>query len=71
MQHEKRNMAVSSLIADNAFTVKALYRLGFAWPVVSENCIQRSIRALLRLGFFDRRRHGPGPGHRQTGGRRQ
>ena len=66
MQDEKRNMAVSSLIAynshddtqrpieaDNAFTVKTLYRLGFAWPIVSEDYIRCSVKALLQLGFFD------------------
>ena len=66
MQDEKRNMAVSNLISynthdtaqqpidlDNSFTVKALYRLGFSWPIVSEDYIERSVRMLLQLGFFE------------------
>ena len=67
LQDEKRNMAVSSLITynthdltqrpvqeDNSFTVKAHYRLGFSWPIVSEEYIQRSVNAILQLalGFF-------------------
>ena len=66
LQEEKRNMAVSPLISyhthdtsqrpiesDNSFTVKALYRLGFSWPIVSEDYIERSVKSLLQLGFFD------------------
>lgn len=62
----KRNMIVSPLISydphdktqrfvltDNSFTVKALYRLGFSWPLVNKNYIERSIDALITLGFFD------------------
>ena len=65
MQDEKSNMAVSTLIfynthengqkqieADNSFTVKALYRLGFFWPIVSEEYIRLFIRSMLQLGFF-------------------
>lgn len=64
---EKRNMEISSLIAylnngssnrrfvgwDNSFTVKALYRLGFAWPLTGEKYIERAVNALYTLGFFD------------------
>ena len=51
---EKNNMEVSSLIVylnsgkanryyvgwDNKFTIKALYRLGFAWPLTGERYIE-------------------------------
>lgn len=64
---EKRNMEISSLIAylnngsrnrhfvgwDNSFTVKALYHLGFAWPLTGEKYIERAVNALYTLGFFD------------------
>jgi thioester reductase-like protein len=62
---EKRNMDISSLIAylnngsrryvahDNAFTVKALYRLGFSWHLTDMAYIRRAINALSTLGFFD------------------
>lgn len=63
---ETRNMEISSLIAymndgktnrryvgwDNSFTVKALYRLGFAWPLTGEKYIEKAVNALSTLGFF-------------------
>ncbi len=63
---ETRNMEISSLIAymnsgkanrryvgwDNEFTVKALYRLGFAWPLTDEKYIHKAVKALATLGFF-------------------
>jgi hypothetical protein len=39
----------------NAFTVKALYRLGFSWPVITPGYIERAIMAMNGLGFFDLR----------------
>ena len=64
---EKRNMEISSLISylsagsserrfvgwDNSFTIKALYRLGFAWPLTGEKYIKQAVNALYTLGFFD------------------
>jgi hypothetical protein len=63
---ESRNMEISSLIAymnsgksnrryvgwENTFTIKALYRLGFAWPLTDEKYIHRAVKALATLGFF-------------------
>ncbi len=37
----------------NAYTVKALYRLGFSWPVITPEYIERAIRAMAGFGFFD------------------
>ena len=68
LKDEKRNMLVSSLLSydssdstrvsafigsDNSFTVKALYRLGYRWPVVDFSYLKRSIESLVTLGFFD------------------
>lgn len=64
---ETRNMEISSLIAymnsgksnrryvgwDNSFTVKSLYRLGFAWSLTDEKYIEQAVNALSTLGFFD------------------
>lgn len=64
---ETRNAEISSLIAymnsgkanrryvgwENHFTVKALYRLGFSWPLTGERYIRRAVDALSTLGFFD------------------
>ena len=66
LSDEKRNMEISSLIAymnsgksnrryvgwDNSFTIKALYRLGFSWPLTSEKYIEQAVNALSTLGFF-------------------
>ena len=59
---EKNNMEVSSLIVylnsgkanryyvgwDNKFTIKALYRLGFAWPLTGERYIEQAVNALSK-----------------------
>ncbi|MGN0163217.1 MAG: amino acid adenylation domain-containing protein, partial [Candidatus Ornithomonoglobus sp.] len=64
---EKHNMEISSLVSyrssgsisrryvgwDNSFTVKALYHLGFSWPLTAEEYIKRAVNALYTLGFFD------------------
>ncbi len=67
LKDEQMNMKISSLISydssdggehrfigsENKFTIKVLYRLGFAWPLISENYLQRAIEALSTLDFFD------------------
>ncbi len=67
LSDEQMNMKISSLIsynssdgeqhrfigADNTFTVKVLYRLGFAWPLTDENYVDRAIEALSTLDFFN------------------
>ena len=67
MKDESKNMAVSSLISydsssgeshafilsDNSFSVKALYRLGYKWPITDRRYLERSIESLATLGFFD------------------
>jgi amino acid adenylation domain-containing protein len=42
------------LEAVNQFTTNVLYRLGFKWPVTSERYIQKAVKALDGLGFFDK-----------------
>ncbi|MDY6392062.1 MAG: amino acid adenylation domain-containing protein [Bacilli bacterium] len=67
MADETKNMDVSSLISynssdvvtreyilsDNAFSVKALYRLGYKWPITDAKYLARSISSLSTLGFFE------------------
>jgi len=38
--------------SDSTFTTKALYRLGFAWPLISSEYLRKMVRALIELGFF-------------------
>lgn len=65
---EKRSMLVSGLLTysssdsrlrryiktDNTFSIKALYRLGFKWPITDEAYLMRVMESLDSLGFFDR-----------------
>lgn len=67
MKDEEKQMDVSCLISynssdtvtrdlilsDNTFTIKALYRLGYRWPITEENYLDRSILSLDTLGFFE------------------
>ncbi len=38
--------------ADDAYTVKALYRLGFSWPIISDGYIDKAFKTLKSLRFF-------------------
>ena len=66
LSNDEKSMEVSALISYrendaehraiesvNNFTVKALYKLGFSWPLINEDYISRAINALITLGFFD------------------
>ena len=67
MKDESKQMDVSCLISydssdgstrdyilsDNSFTIKALYRLGYRWPITEEKYLDRSISSLATLGFFE------------------
>ena len=68
MADEKKNMLVSSLISysssdnhthsfitsSNEFTNKALYHLGYKWPITDKEYLKKSIESLATLGFFER-----------------
>ncbi len=43
---------VHQIESDCLFTTKALYRLGFAWPLVNKDYLQKMIRILIDLGLF-------------------
>jgi len=40
--------------SDDSFTVKALYRLGFAWPLISDKYLEKMVKTLIELGFFSK-----------------
>ena len=42
--------------SDNRYTVKALYRLGFSWPIIDIDYIDRAIRSLETFRFFGNRK---------------
>ena len=66
MNDDKKNMLVSSLISyassdallhkfiltDNTFSVKALYRLGYKWPITDKAYLMRIIESLDSLNYF-------------------
>ena len=37
---------------DDTYTIKALYRLGFSWPIISEDYIDKAFKALKTMRFF-------------------
>lgn len=41
------------LMADNRFSVEALYRLNYKWPITDDAYLENAIRALDTLGFFE------------------
>lgn len=68
LENEDKNELISGLIAylssdaevgsvyidaDNSFTTKALYRLGFKWPMPDGIYLRNALKALSTLGFFD------------------
>ena len=68
MTDAKKSMIVSTLLnynssdnlshefiqGDPAYTVKALYRLGYRWPITDFEYLIRAIKSLDSLGFFER-----------------
>ncbi|MDO4219366.1 MAG: amino acid adenylation domain-containing protein [Synergistaceae bacterium] len=38
---------------DNKFTTNILYRLGFSWPLPSDDYLERAIRSLLTIDYFE------------------
>ena len=68
MQDPQKNMLVSSLLSystsdnlehkfiqsDQTFSIKALYRLGYHWPITDFKYLIKAFEALITLGFFDR-----------------
>ena len=67
MNDEKKNDLVSILFSYNLdakkktvfigydcrFTTKILYRINFRWPIITEDYIEKSLLALMNLGYFD------------------
>ncbi|MBQ7064979.1 MAG: amino acid adenylation domain-containing protein [Firmicutes bacterium] len=68
MASDDGQMMVSSLIAysssdkhlheyiltDNSFSIKALYRMGYKWPITDDHYLMRVIEALDSLDFFSK-----------------
>ena len=44
----------SYILTDNSFTIKALYRLGYKWPITDKEYLIKAIQSLISLEFFER-----------------
>ena len=44
----------SYILTDNSFTIKALYRLGYKWPITDREYLVKAIKSLIGLEFFER-----------------
>lgn len=67
LSDEKKNEAVSILISynggeskktiflgyENQFTTKALYRINYRWPIITEDYIEKAIETIMKLGYFN------------------
>ena len=48
------NHSRSYILTDNSFTIKALYRLGYKWPITDQEYLVKAIKSLISLEFFER-----------------
>ena len=48
------NHTHSYILTDNSFTIKALYRLGYKWPITDKDYLIKAIKSLISLEFFER-----------------
>ena len=48
------NHTHSYILTDNSFTIKALYRLGYKWPITDQEYLTKAIRSVIGLEFFER-----------------
>ena len=42
------------ILTDNSFTIKALYRLGYKWPITDQEYLKKAIKSLISLDYFER-----------------
>ena len=48
------NHSHAYILTDNSFTIKALYRLGYKWPITDQEYLKKAIMSLISLEFFER-----------------
>ena len=48
------NHSHAYILTDNSFTIKALYRLGYKWPITDKEYLVKAIKSLIGLEFFER-----------------
>ena len=52
-QNSDKRQLRSFIGDENTFTTKALYQLGFCWPITDNQYLAKVVEALRTLGFFD------------------
>ncbi len=52
MAYEEKEDNIVPVESDNYFTINALYRLGFKWPIVDDTYLEKVISAVESLNFF-------------------
>ncbi len=50
----KRGEDLKHVEADNRFTTNAFFRIGFKWPIVDDNYLEKQLWSLDTLAFFDK-----------------
>ena len=67
IKDDSKNINIMSLIAythtgednrrlvktSNTFTIRALYRLGYNWPIIDNTYLEKLVKELKGLGFFN------------------
>ncbi len=48
------NHSHSYILTDNSFSIKALYRLGYKWPITDQEYLTKAIKSLISLDYFER-----------------
>ncbi len=48
----KEGRIMHQIESDSTFTAKVLYRLGFAWPLINSDYLEKMVHTLMELGFF-------------------
>jgi amino acid adenylation domain-containing protein len=52
IRYDVSGASSSFILSDNSFSVKALYHLGYKWPLTDEKYLNIAIDALKTIGFF-------------------
>ena len=50
--YEEKEDNIVPVESDNYFTINALYRLGYKWPIVDDAYLEKIISAVESLEFF-------------------
>jgi thioester reductase-like protein len=52
IRYDVSGASSSFILSDNSFSVKALYKLGYKWPLTDDEYLKLAINSLKTIGFF-------------------